>query len=40
MPPNAFRTQLIFCVFATGRCGVSEAVRAARFLVLACFHPN
>jgi len=40
MPHSAFRTQLIFCLLATGRFGVSEAVRVARFLVLGCFNPN
>lgn len=40
MPYSAFRTQLIFCLLATGRFGVYEAVRAARFLVLGCFNPN
>lgn len=40
MPPNVFRTQLIFCLLATGRFGVYEAVCAARFLVLGCLNPN
>ena len=40
MPHRAFRTQLIFCVLATGRFGVYEAVRAARFLVVGCFNRN
>ncbi len=40
MPHSALRTQLILRLLATGRFGVYEAVRAVRFLILACFHPN
>ena len=40
MPPSAFCTQLILRWFATGRFGVSEAVRAVRFLILGYFNPN
>src|SRR5712692_1411356 len=40
MPHSALRTQLILRLLATGRFGVSEAVRVARFLVLGYFNPN
>jgi hypothetical protein len=33
-------TTLILRLLTTGHFGVSEAVRAARFLVLGCFNPN
>jgi hypothetical protein len=40
MPHSALRTQLVLRLLATGRFGVSEAVRAARFLVLGYLNPN
>jgi hypothetical protein len=40
MPHSALRTRLILRLFATGRFGVSEGVRAARFVVLGYLNPN